>query len=559
MKLLFSLVEAMSVFLVIAYLYCKSPGFKPLMGESLRRRDKLYLYVFFSAISVMGTYLGLPVSDAIANTRAIGPVLAGIIGGPVLGLAVGFTGGLHRYFLGGFTAFSCGLSTTTEGLIGGLVYYFLCRRDRAELVFMPKVAFATAFCAEIVQMIIILIFARPYSNALALVKMIAIPMIVSSSIGSALFMSIIRDQKNRYDSLGVLFSDKAFKIAERTLNIMQKGFTGATAFDIAQIIYQETGVGAVAITDTEKVLAFVGTGSDHHKPGSFIASSETRKAISEHQVIFMDGVNDHYYCSLTPKCALGSVLIVPLLVDSDVIGTIKLYEPRNKSFLNMNKSLGEGIARLLSSQLLLSRYQQQKNLLTIAELKLIHAQIDPHFLFNTLNTIISILRKDAVRARDLLIELSNFFRKNLKRNTDLSTLQEELDHVSSYLKIEKARFEDRLVVETAIDPTLLDLKIPTFTLQPLVENAIKHGISQMLDQGVTRISAFRENGLAIIEIEDNAGTYDLAKQSKDGLGINIVDKRIKNLLGQEFGTTVTCIPHEMTRVTVRFPAEGCRQ
>jgi two-component system LytT family sensor kinase len=225
----------------------------------------------------------------------------------------------------------------------------------------------------------------------------------------------------------------------------------------------------------------------------------------------------------------------------------------------MNKSLGEGIARLLSSQLLLSRYQQQKNLLTIAELKLIHAQIDPHFLFNTLNTIISILRKDAVRARELLIELSNFFRKNLKRNTDLSTLQEELDHVSSYLKIEKARFEDRLVVETAIDPTLLDLKIPTFTLQPLVENAIKHGISQMLDQGVTRISAFRENGMAIIEIEDNAGTYDPAKQSKDGLGINIVDKRIKNLLGQDFGTTVTCIPHEMTRVTVRFPAEGCRQ
>jgi two-component system LytT family sensor kinase len=225
----------------------------------------------------------------------------------------------------------------------------------------------------------------------------------------------------------------------------------------------------------------------------------------------------------------------------------------------MNKSLGEGIARLLSNQLLLSRYHQQQELLTIAELKLIRAQVNPHFLFNALNTIISIIRNDSARARGLLIELSNFFRKNLKRNADLSTLQEELDHVNSYLKIEKARFESRLVVETSIDPTLLSLKIPTFTLQPLVENSIKHGISQMLDQGMTKIRAYRENGFAIIEIEDNAGTFDEAKQSKDGLGISIVDKRIKNLLGKEFGTTVTCVPQEMTRVTVRFPAEGCHE
>jgi len=559
MKLFFSLVEAMSVFLVIAYLYCKSPGFKPLMGESLRRRDKLYLYVFFSIISIMGTYLGMPVRDAIANTRAIGPVLAGIIGGPVLGLAVGFTGGMHRYFLGGFTAFSCGLSTTTEGLIGGLVHLYLCRRGPSEKIFKPQVAFVTAFFAEVVQMLIILLFSRPYGNAIELVKAIAIPMIVSSAIGAALFMSIIRDQKNRYDSLGALFSDKAFKIAERTINIMQKGFVGDAPANIAKIIYEETGVGAVAITDTERVLAFVGSGSDHHKPGSPIAASETRKAIQDRQVIFLDGVNDHYCCALSAKCSLDSVLVVPLHIDTEVIGAIKLYEPRNKAFLNMNKSLGEGIARLLSSQLLLSRYHHQQDLLTIAELKLIRAQVNPHFLFNALNTIISIIRNDSARARGLLIELSNFFRKNLKRNADLSTLQEELDHVNSYLKIEKARFENRLVIETSIDPTLLSLKIPTFTLQPLVENSIKHGISQMLDQGKTKISAYRENGFAIIEIEDNAGTFDEAKQSKDGLGISIVDKRIKNLLGKDFGTSVTCIPQEMTRVTVRFPVEGCHE
>lgn len=555
MNILFSLVQTMSVFLVVAYLYCKSPGFKPLTTESLRLQDKVYLYFFFSAISLMGTYLGVPVHDALANTRAIGPVLAGIIGGPILGTAVGFTGGLHRYFFGGFTALSCGVSTTTEGLIAGLVHLCLIKKDKPELIFAPEVVFVVTVFAEAVQMGIILLISRPYVEAVGLVQVIAMPMIVTSSTGAALFMSIIRDQKNMYEKTAVLFSARAFRIAERTLHVLIKGFNAETALHMAKIVHEETGVGAVAITDTEKVLAFVGSGSDHHLPGSPISSVATRTAIEENRVIFEDGVRDHYKCTLSKDCPLNSVLVVPLNVDNDTIGAIKLYEPKNKRFLNMNKSFGEGIAGVLSNQLLLSRYQEQKNLLVTAELKLVQAQVNPHFLFNSLNTIISIIRKDADRARGLLIHLSNFFRKNLKRSSDLSTLEEELDHVKSYLKIEEARFEDRLEVEMDIDPTLLHLKIPTFTLQPLIENAIKHGISNMLEKGVAKIRAYRKDDLVFIEIEDNAGAY-CSDGITDGHGIRIVDKRIKFLLGANFGTTVACVPHEMTRVTVKIPAEG---
>ncbi len=249
--------------------------------------------------------------------------------------------------------------------------------------------------------------------------------------------------------------------------------------------------------------------------------------------------------------------MVPLTIDNEVIGTIKLYESRNRRFLNMNVSLGEGIARLLSNQLLLSRYEQQKNLLVMAELKLLQAQVNPHFLFNSLNTVVSIIRKDADRAKDLLIHLSNFFRKNLRHNNDLSTLEEELALLNSYLEIEKARFEDRLVVEIDIEPSLRNLSIPTFTLQPLMENAIKHGISNMLGQGTVKIGAHRQNGVAIIEIEDNAGTF-CEKERENGLGISIVDKRIKFLMGKEFGTAVTCVPNEMTRVTVTIPTEASK-
>lgn len=387
----------MSVFLVVAYLYSKSPGFKPLTIESLRTRDKIYLYFFFSAISMMGTYLGLPIQDALANTRAIGPVLAGIIGGPVLGTAVGFTGGLHRYFFGGFTAVSCGLSTTTEGLIGGLVHLWLVRNGKNERIYDPKVVFLTTVFAEAVQMGIILAVSRPFEDALALVKVIALPMIATSSAGAALFMSIIRDQRNVYEKAAAISSAKALLVARRTLNLLTRGFGRETAGEIARIIHEETGVGAVAITDTEKVLAFVGCGSDHHLPETPISSALTARAIAENTVIFADGIREKYECSLSDSCKLNSVLVVPLHLDDDVIGTIKLYEPRQKRFLNINKSLGEGIAALLSNQALFARYEQQKNLLTVAELKLIQAQVNPHFLFNSLNTIISIIRKDADR------------------------------------------------------------------------------------------------------------------------------------------------------------------
>jgi two-component system LytT family sensor kinase len=554
MEILFRMIQAMSVFVVIAYLYCKSPLFVSLTSDAVGKRERFHLYLAFSGLSILGTYLGVPVQDAIANNRAIGPVLAGIIGGPFLGTAVGLTGGVHRYFLGGFTALSCGLSTTVEGLLGGLVHLWLVRRNHPERRFDPRVAFLTALVAEVLQMAIILAVSRPYANAVSLVRIIALPMILSNAAGAALFMSIIRDQKNMFDRIAAVSSAKAFKIAERTLNILTRGLNPRTAVDLARIIHEETGVGSVAITDKETLLAFIGQGADHHQPGRPLSSPFTITAIRENRVIYADGVREQYRCPLSADCPMHSLLVVPLTIDDDVIGTIQLYEPRHRRFLNMNKTLGEGIARLLSHQLLQARYEMQKNLLTQSELKLLQAQVNPHFLFNALNTIIAVLRIDAARCKDLLIHLSNFFRKNLKRGSDMATLAEELDQVTSYLQIEKARFDDRLAIDIDIDPSLTKLILPTFTLQPLVENAFKHGISNTLGKGIIRIRASRMNGWAVIEVEDNAGIFH-ESQTEEGHGIRIVDKRLKGRFGENSGIAIHCVPNELTRMTVKIPQE----
>ena len=280
-------------------------------------------------------------------------------------------------------------------------------------------------------------------------------------------MSILQDRKTIFEEYSASFSRRALNIAERSVGILASGFNSANAEKIARVVYEETKVGAVSITDTSKILAFVGIGDDHHRPETPISSQSTLDAIEQNDIIYLDGKERHYQCSLSAECKLGSALIIPLRAGDKVIGTIKLYEPKRKLFSTINMAMAEGIAQLLSSQILYGDYQQKQSLLAQAEIKLLHAQVNPHFLFNALNTISAVVRRDPSKARELIQHLSQFFRSNLKQNIEAVTLKDELAHVNAYLTIEKARFTDRLEVDIDIDSSLLQRKLPTFTLQPL--------------------------------------------------------------------------------------------
>ncbi|MBS9958833.1 sensor histidine kinase [Vibrio alginolyticus] len=556
MELVISLLQQMCVYLVLAYMLSKTPIILPLLSISSRLSHRLICYVLFSGFCILGTYFGLHINDAIANTRAIGAVMGGLFGGPVVGFAVGFTGGIHRYSLGGFTDLACAISTTAEGVIGGLLHVYLIKRNKGALLFNPSVVFSVTFVAEVVQMILLLAVAKPFDQAYELVSAIAAPMIIANSFGAALFMSILQDRKAIFEKFSATFSRRALTIADRSVGILSNGFNTENAEKIARIIYEETKVGAVAITDQEKILAFVGIGDDHHKPNTPISSQSTLDSMEKNDIIYLDGAERPYQCSIAKDCKLGSALIIPLRAGKEVIGTIKLYEPKRKLFSTANMSMAEGIAQLLSSQILYGDYQQQQALLAQAEIKLHHAQVNPHFLFNALNTISAITRRDPDKARELIQNLSHFFRSNLKQNINTVTLKEELAHVNSYLSIEKARFTDRLEVEIDIQPELLDIKLPSFTLQPLVENAIKHGISNMLEGGKVHIYSEAHPQGHLITVEDNAGSFEPPKENHSGLGLEIVDKRLTNQFGRDAALKITCEPHQFTKMSFIIPPKS---
>lgn len=215
---------------------------------------------------------------------------------------MGLTGGLHRYTLGGFTDLACAISTTAEGLIGGLLHTYLLRKGKGKLLFSPSIVFAVTLFAEIVQMLIILVVAKPFEQSYALVSTIAAPMIIANSVGAALFMSILLDRKTIFEEYSATFSRRALNIAERSVGILAAGFNPENANKIARIVYEQTNVGAVSITDREKILAFVGIGDDHHKPNTPISSQSTLDAINRNAIIYLDGKEHPYQCSLSPTC-----------------------------------------------------------------------------------------------------------------------------------------------------------------------------------------------------------------------------------------------------------------
>lgn len=523
----------MSVIAVSAYIFSQTKTFKNLLNRRMHHYERFIVITFFTALSILGTYMNIDVNGALANTRPIGAVVAGLFGGPFTGAAVGLIAGFHRYMLGGFTGLACGIATIFEGLVGGLFSYYNKRKE-----FDVKIGFLAGIIAEILQVIIIIAVARPFAEAVSTVKIIILPMIVANSIGVAIFVNILKNTRDENNRIAAVQAQKVLNIANMTLPFLRKGFDNESAKKAAQIILEKSDFDAVCITDDKEILAYAGVGSDHHVPGQPLSKHYEIEVLSSGEIKKIS-TKGELGCDIK-DCCINSALHVPLKFKGDKVGGIIIfYYTKHKEIDDFDIDFATGIAKLLTTQLELAKLEKQAQMATAAELKMLQAQIHPHFLFNALNTIASFCRTEPSKARELILYLSTFFRKTLNREGSFVTIEEEVDLVNSYLSIEKARFGNRLNVIYNISGDLLKRKIPAFIIQPLVENSIKHGISPHPVGGKIEINIEEKESFLNISVMDT-GVGMSNKRLEDvltnwpGIGLKNINERLKNFYGDDF-------------------------
>ncbi|MBI3895147.1 MAG: histidine kinase [Acidobacteria bacterium] len=201
--------------------------------------------------------------------------------------------------------------------------------------------------------------------------------------------------------------------------------------------------------------------------------------------------------------------------------------------------------------------EEQGRLLMQARLDALTAQINPHFLFNTLNSIASLVRIDPETARQVIVKLSSILRRLLQKHENFTPLNEELAFIDDYLSIEVIRFgEQKLRIVKEIEDQTLPLMVPSMLLQPIVENAIRHGLSPKVEGGVIAIRSCRENGRLILEVRDNGVGIPLEQIEhiyQQGIGINNVRERLRVLYGSEFIFQVDRLPEGGTSIQIGIP------
>ena len=548
-KIILGLINSLSLMCVIAFLLSNTAPFQRTMyGDSQSKWGKVFLALVFGLFGILGTYHGFPVEGAIANSRAVAVVAAGLLGGPAVGIGAGLIAGVHRYAIdiGGFTALACGLSTVLGGVVGALMHpIFLKARSRWAVGFWATVL------AETLQMTIIILMARPFTAAISLVEKIGLPMILLNALGVAVFVLIHATIYKSREQEAAYQSELALKIAQKTLPILRQGYNEDTAERACQIIIQEARVDAVALTMYDKIVAHVGQGADHHVAGCEVQTRLTINVL-EGGLPAVAQTAGEIACN-HPGCPLQAAIIVPLFSRDKVMGALKLYRTKQHSITAVERRLAEGLASLFSAQLELAEKDLQEKLLAGAELRALQAQINPHFLFNALNTVVSFCRTQPETARRLLLHLADFLRISFVNNPDIVPLSKELQHVEAYLEIEKARFGHKLAV--LYDLRAEDFPLPPLILQPLVENAVRHGILPHSKGGELRIVASSDTFGHTVTISDSGVGFEISQvvASGQGIGLKNVDTRLRSLYGPSFGLSISSQVGQGTVCTVRIP------
>ena len=500
-------------------------------SKAKTKKDIIALSFFFSLLSISGTYIGLNFNGAILNTRNVGVIAGGILGGPYVSIITGLVAGIHRAFvnLGRETAIPCAISTIIGGFLTAYVHRFIKNKDR---IFF---GFFLACTIENLSMGLILILLKDKILAQNIVTSFYIPMVLMNSIGASVLILIVEDIIQKSEIVAGNQAKLALEIANKTLPYFRET---ENLSEVCKIIAENLGAKATVITDKKNIIA--GFSFDKAEiTKTAIKSNNTRKVLKTGEVMLVIKEDDEIiedFLDISPH--IKSCIILPLKEKNDVNGTLKIFFDTAEKITEKNRYLMIGLSHLISTQMEISKVENLISLLKYSELKALQSQINPHFLFNVLNTMTSLIRTNPEKAREVTIDLSNYLRYNLDNNVKSVELIKELNQIDNYIKIEKARFGDKLNIIYDVDENLYNFQIPSLIIQPLVENSIKHGILKKRENGYVKVIVKKiDKDIEVIIEDDGVGIEqtvidNLDKQIQENIGLKNVHQRLKLLYGE---------------------------
>jgi two-component system, LytTR family, sensor kinase len=369
-----------------------------------------------------------------------------------------------------------------------------------------------------------------------------------------LFRRALRSSSERsvYDTL---------RMAQLAVRPARQGLDERSAYQVARATSSLLDVAAVAVATREGILAYYGVGSRHHNSGdaALAAFATDAMELGRSRSAFRGEL-----CS-DDDCPLGESVAIPIKVGNDVVGALVVIRMMGRDITLGVLRAGREVARLLGVQLALAEVDETRQQLVNAQSAALRAQISPHFAYNTLTAAASLVRRDPERAREVLVEFAEFSRYILRNDKVNTTLSDELRNVHTYMDLERARHQDRLEVVFRVDPGVLPVVVPMLILQPLVENAVQHGIEPHTESGTVTIVAEDRDEEVFVAVTDTGSGMDqdmieslFAGDGQDNghrthVGLRNVHERLQTTYGERYRLTVESNPGKGTSVSFCVP------
>ncbi len=344
----------------------------------------------------------------------------------------------------------------------------------------------------------------------------------------------------------------ALHAATSTLPHLRRGLTSRSAEQAVPHLRALTGAAAIALADTLTVLAIDGEGREQVRPGDLLSRLLSRTRDDRLHIV-------PRLISSDPTCPLRSAVLAPMIVQGKRAGTLIAFYQSTGRPSHAELRVVQEAASLVSAQVELSVLAAQEERLAQAELRALRAQISPHFIYNALAAVAGDIHARPEEARELLIDFAEFTRYLFRDGRSYVTLGEELGHVERYLRLEQARFRDSLHVTIDVPLETRDAVVPAMSVQPLVENAVRHGVELRAGSGRVEIAARTSGPDVELRVSDDGCGIEpdrvpaVLAGAGGGIGLSNVDARLRATFGERYALRIESVLGAGTTAVMTVP------